>query len=109
MVHYSVLLIKRRPASTLFPYTTLFRSTVDVQSGTLTLSGGGADLGATYKGAGTVIFSGGTRTLDATSNIQGNAKFSGGDRKSTRLTSSHRCTSSAVIALYKGTATTGVL
>ena len=47
--------------STLFNNT----STVDVQSGTLNLSGGGTDVGATYKGPGTVQFSGGTRTLDA--------------------------------------------
>src|SRR5262249_1747198 len=50
--------------------------TADVESGTLILSGGGADVGATYKGPGTIIFSGGTRTLDA-SNIVGNATFSG--------------------------------
>ena len=53
--------------------STLFNNsgTVDVQSGTLNLSGGGTDVGATYKGAGTVNFSGGTRTLDATSSITG--------------------------------------
>ena len=62
--------------------STLFNNTgtVDVQSGTLNLSGGGTDVGATYKGAGTVNFSGGTRTLDAASSIQGNATFSGGAR-----------------------------
>ena len=41
------------------------RGIVDVQSGTLNLSGGGTDVGASYTGAGTVNFSGGTRTLDA--------------------------------------------
>ena len=49
------------------------------RSGTLNLSGGGTDVGATYKGPGTVNFSGGTRTLD--SNLQhhaANATFSGG-------------------------------
>ena len=40
--------------------STLFNNTgtVDVQSGTLNLSGGGTDVGAIYKGAGTVNFSG---------------------------------------------------
>ena len=52
--------------------------TVNVQSGTLSLSGGGTDIGAIYQGAGTVNFSGGTRTLDAASSINGNATFSGG-------------------------------
>ena len=60
--------------------STLFNNTgtVDVQSGTLNLSGGGTDVGAIYKGAGTVNFSGGTRTLDSNSSITGNATFSGG-------------------------------
>ena len=53
--------------------STLFNNTgtVDVESGTLNLSGGGTDVGATYKGPGTVNFSGGTRTLDAASSITG--------------------------------------
>jgi hypothetical protein len=54
------------------------KGTVDVQTGTLSLSGGGTDAGATYQGAGTVNFSGGTRTLDAASSIKGNATFSAG-------------------------------
>ena len=61
--------------------STLFNNTgtVNVQSGTLNLSGGGTDVGAIYTGAGTVEFSGGTRTLDAASSITAaNATFSGG-------------------------------
>ena len=55
------------------------RGTVNVQSGTLNLSGGGTDVGASYTGAGTVNFSGGTRTLDAASSIAAaNATFSAG-------------------------------
>ncbi|MCK1485082.1 phosphatase PAP2 family protein [Bradyrhizobium sp. 193] len=54
------------------------RGTVNVQSGTLVLSGGGTDVGGSYTGAGTFEFSGGTRTLDAASSITGNATFSGG-------------------------------
>ena len=53
--------------------------TVSVQAGTLNLSGGGTDTGATYSGAGTIDFGGGTRTLDATSSITANALFSGSE------------------------------
>ena len=68
---------------------------MDVESGTLNLSGGGTDVGATYKGPGTVNFSGGTHTLDAASSITGNATFSGGPddgqrRHRHRLTDGHR-------------------
>ncbi len=53
--------------------------TVNVQSGTLNLSGSGTDAGASYSGTGTIQFSGGTRTLDAASSITvANATFSGG-------------------------------
>ncbi|AZO32335.1 hypothetical protein [Mesorhizobium sp. M1B.F.Ca.ET.045.04.1.1] len=67
-------------AATTATIATRFNNTglVDVESGTLSLSGGGIDVGATYQGAGTVNFSGGTRTLDAASSITGNATFSGG-------------------------------
>ena len=52
---------------------------VNVQSGTLVLSGSGTDVGASYTGTGTIQFSGGTRTLDAASSITAaNATFSGG-------------------------------
>ena len=43
--------------------------TVNVESGTLILSGGGTDSGASYTGTGTIQFNGGTRTLDAASTI----------------------------------------
>src|SRR4029077_13286757 len=55
--------------------------TVDVQSGTLNLSGGGVDTGATYTtttGNGILQFGGGTRTLNNTSQITAaNVTFSG--------------------------------
>ena len=51
---------------------------VNVQSGTLNLSGNGTDVGASYTGTGTIQFSGGIRTLDAASSITAvNATFSG--------------------------------
>src|SRR5437763_2914409 len=66
-------MIRRPPRSTLFPYTTLFRSVHD-DAGTLRYdqfeSGGGAETGRR-------------------------------DRKSTRLNSSHRCISYAVFCLKK--------
>ena len=53
--------------------------TVNVESGTLDLSGGGVDTGALYEGAGTIEFGGGTRTLDVNSKLAvANAQFSGG-------------------------------
>jgi hypothetical protein len=53
--------------------------TVDVESGTLKLTNGGTDLGATYTGAGTVEFAGGVRTIDNASSITpANVTFSGG-------------------------------
>ena len=61
--------------------STIFNNsgTVNVQSGTLSLSGGGTDVGASYSGTGTIQFSGGIRTLDAASSITAvNATFSGG-------------------------------
>ena len=70
MVNNPGTFIKRGSAVTSTISTPFNNSgTVNVQSGTLNLSGGGTDVGAIYQGAGTVNFSGGTRTLDATSSI----------------------------------------
>ena len=60
---------------------TIFNNTgaVNVQSGTLSLAGGGTDVGGAYEGAGTIEFSGGTRTLDAASSITtANVDFNSG-------------------------------
>src|SRR5476649_2332771 len=65
------LMIRRPPRSTLFPYTTLFRSPPLQQIGT------------------------GTTALTGTNT------YSGGDRKSTRLNSSHTVISYAVFCLKK--------
>ena len=91
--------------STLFDNT----GTVEVDSGTLKLSGGGTDVGATYKGAGTVNFGGGTRTLDSTSNIVGNATFSGGQTTVNGGTGTGLMTFSGGTATFNGTVTTGSL
>ena len=51
--------------------STLFNNTgtVNVQSGTLNLSGGGNDIGAIYSGAGTLEFGGGTRSFRGNNTI----------------------------------------
>src|ERR1041385_9312727 len=72
------LMIRRPPRSTLFPYTTLFRS--QSQPAVLPVS----------------------RALDAA-----HSAGAFGDRKSTRLNSSHGYTSYAVFCLQKKNTTTG--
>src|SRR2546422_4756143 len=84
-------MIRRPPRSTLFPYTTLFRSRDDAgnpvsQSGvtvTAAIATGGGTLGGTLTA---VTTAGGVATLD---------------RKSTRLNSSHGYISYAVFCLKK--------
>src|SRR5437762_9759725 len=75
------LMIRRPPRSTLFPYTTLFRS----RAGKATL-----DIDPSQPaGKGVDVYA-----LDA-------QRVRGIDRKSTRLNSSHRCISYAVFCLKK--------
>jgi len=86
------------------------RGVVEVQNGTLVLSGGGSDAGGIYQGAGTVEFAGGTRTLDAASSITGNATFSGGTTTiSGTYTGSGTTTVSGGTVTFAGAATTGSL
>src|SRR5438309_8543322 len=75
-------MLRRPPRSTLFPYTTLFRSAVAGQPDTCTASptGGTTPYTITWKSAGTPPV---------------------GDRKSTRLNSSHSSISYAVFCLKK--------
>src|SRR5438128_7858437 len=91
----------RPPSSTLFPYTTLFRSTISVNaintSGSATNATGDADGG----NAGLVTLNttaGGNITLTGDITAQGGAAL---DRKSTRLNSSHGSISYAVFCLKK--------
>src|SRR2546422_4526148 len=77
-------MIRRPPRSTLFPYTTLFRSTATVKSNrawSLKISGATATWGSSGLGA--------------------RANKPVGDRKSTRLNSSHGYISYAVFCLKK--------
>src|SRR5688572_31974722 len=70
------LMIRRPPRSTLFPYTTLFRSAVGIEHDATARAPGGDEVGAVGHGAKR-------------------------DRKSTRLNSSHSQISYAVFCLKK--------
>src|SRR2546430_17698543 len=86
------LMIRRPPRSTLFPYTTLFRSWLVVDPS------GAVRCGRLADGAGAP----GRRTgLDAARQIGGTNGERNGDRKSTRLNSSHSQISYAVFCLKK--------
>src|SRR5437763_10946282 len=79
--------IRRPPRSTLFPYTTLFRSHVVLAAQRVQPGPGPADLSADQ------------RQRNETARVVGAVR----DRKSTRLNSSHRCISYAVFCLKKKT------
>src|SRR2546422_6631161 len=86
-------MIRRPPRSTLFPYTTLFRSLVAVPAGVVTLIG-------------PVVAPLGTVAEIAVEEVTEKPALApkghrGGDRKSTRLNSSHGYISYAVFCLKK--------
>src|SRR3712207_9046445 len=83
------LMIRRPPRSTLFPYTTLFRSTP------ITCWGARSARTRTPSWCATSRASSGERRARRFSNARG------GDRKSTRLNSSHANISYAVFCLKK--------
>src|SRR5438477_933311 len=83
-------MIRRPPRSTLFPYTTLFRSTWRKQTGAVP---GGFDCWLAHRSIATLDL----RLARQTENAA--------DRKSTRLNSSHMSISYAVFCLKKKTAT----
>src|SRR5256884_8046208 len=102
-------MIRRPPRSTLFPYTTLFRSSANpgVVPAITDLGVGSPAFSLTKEGTGTLIltsasaYRGGTTVNRGVLNIQNsNALGQGGatttDRKSTRLNSSHGYISYAV-------------
>src|SRR5437764_9291528 len=88
------VLIPRPPRSTLFPYTTLFRSPTGTSS-TLTVNVGGGVVPGVYHLTVNGTGSAGNRSTPL-------------DRKSTRLNSSHRCISYAVFCLKKKTKKTNI-
>src|SRR5437867_13245083 len=91
------LLIRRPPRSTLFPYTTLFRSQLYEVAGNLAIFAG---LSAFYRQK---RFDGQIWWLYVLSYgvLRFVIEFLRGDRKSTRLNSSHRTISYAVFCLKK--------
>src|SRR3712207_6989906 len=90
-------MIRRPPRSTLFPYTTLFRSTAqDVPGGSRPVR----DL-VSARGSGTVAVGSGPRPRIAGRRRGGVPARLALDRKSTRLNSSHANISYAVFCLKK--------
>src|SRR5690348_18116186 len=85
-------MIRRPPRSTLFPYTTLFRSE---RAGLRALEGGDAQRRGDWSGVGLAV---GARPSRLAPRVLGD-----GDRKSTRLNSSHPSISYAVFCLKKKT------
>src|SRR5258708_25160144 len=94
------LMIRRPPRSTLFPYTTLFRSHPGARAAP-GRAGGRADRRAAAGSRGTEPRGG---TLPAPVRFQPAA-----DRKSTRLNSSHQIISYAVFCLKKKKSTLGII
>src|SRR5437879_7320345 len=92
-------MIRRPPRSTLFPYTTLFRSHRSVYGE----GGAGLHVTSTQANGGETAL--GKQPLqDSLGNFlgrSGTGPRSDRDRKSTRLNSSHRCISYAVFCLKK--------
>src|SRR3712207_7069664 len=92
-------MIRRPPRSTLFPYTTLFRSTLEALPLSL-INGFITDqiVGLRGYGDGTISLHGPLSAIDANGEVDL-------DRKSTRLNSSHANISYAVFCLKKTTST----
>src|SRR5258708_10383232 len=88
-------MIRRPPRSTLFPYTTLFRSGGGL-SGTLYNYDPGSGASTTTITSGTATY-----TVNATSGRVTTTGTGNQDRKSTRLNSSHQIISYAVFCLKK--------
>src|SRR5256885_12001631 len=84
-------MIRRPPRSTLFPYTTLFRSQLEGSCGDFLARAGHADDDRLAPAA-VRAFQGGTHHVDVADAL---------DRKSTRLNSSHLVISYAVFCLKK--------
>src|SRR2546430_9455353 len=87
-------MIRRPPRSTLFPYTTLFRSPGAPHSRAEAAGAGGGDAGADEQARGRR----GAGVREGVRVVGGGAA---GDRKSTRLNSSHSQISYAVFCLKK--------
>src|SRR5687768_17701839 len=89
-------MLRRPPRSTLFPYTTLFRSEGNLVF-SVTDDGRGYDPATTPPGSGLQNMADRLEALGGSLNIESRP----GDRKSTRLNSSHGYISYAVFCLKK--------
>src|SRR5688572_31264520 len=93
------LMIRRPPRSTLFPYTTLFRSRPSARGTRPAAPGDGADhVGRGRGGQDLARRSGGGRPFGGARPVLDDRRL---DRKSTRLNSSHSQISYAVFCLKK--------
>src|SRR2546430_6719385 len=90
-------MIRRPPRSTLFPYTTLFRSIIALGGAAETLKSG-EQLAAITDAR---VAQRSSRPWPMPESASGTAWATGGDRKSTRLNSSHSQISYAVFCLKK--------
>src|SRR3712207_8233215 len=95
-------MIRRPPRSTLFPYTTLFRSAQRAaqKAGTPQLIAYDTSIAKTFKNA-LQVLPRGTRVLCNSFDTETILNAIKGDRKSTRLNSSHANISYAVFCLKK--------
>src|SRR3712207_7020705 len=92
-------MIRRPPRSTLFPYTTLFRSRLEAGHDLLARDEQRRDLGAELvRGGGVELEDGTVAEVDHRITVGHRART---DRKSTRLNSSHANISYAVFCLKK--------
>src|SRR3712207_8892365 len=94
-------MIRRPPRSTLFPYTTLFRSLLAPEA--RHVPAGSATQGGVRRGPQRVVPVGGhpRRQLVGTRSVSMRLLWAPADRKSTRLNSSHANISYAVFCLKK--------
>src|SRR5437764_9031029 len=95
-------MLRRTPTSTLFPYTTLFRSKSHYATSSALITLCSDRLGRqTWSDPYVDKAYANNSSFELVSICQTSAKWPGGDRKSTRLNSSHRCISYAVFCLKK--------
>src|SRR5947208_5463548 len=93
---FCLLMLRRPPISTLFPYTTLFRSGSCRSRSVSSACGGGRAQGGSRRSA---LGLGHPRRVEGSGNgLDAHARK---DRKSTRLNSSHQIISYAVFCLKK--------
>src|SRR4051812_49944108 len=94
-------MIRRPPRSTLFPYTTLFRSAVEPSVVAISTE----SQAGSAQGSGVVLDTGDDVVVrqHAALGVEHDARALGADRKSTRLNSSHMSISYAVFCLKKKT------